>query len=50
MTEKNVYANLTISSDVYSTFKHICDEKGLKYGKTVENMMRKFNNNQGGPP
>ena len=50
MTEKNIYANLTISSDVYTKFKQICDKNGLKYGKTVENMMRKFNNNQGGPP
>jgi hypothetical protein len=38
-----VYANLTISESIYSDFKSICDKKGLKYGKQVEILMRKFN-------
>jgi len=38
-----VYANLTISEQIYSDFKTICDRKGLKYGKQVEIMMEKFN-------
>lgn len=37
-----VYANLTISDQIYSDFKSICDKKGLKYGKQVEIMMSEF--------
>ena len=37
-----VYANLTISEQIYSDFKTICDKKGLKYGKQVEIMMSDF--------
>jgi len=37
-----IYANLSISEQVYSEFKEICDRFGLKYGKQVELMMRHF--------
>jgi len=39
---KNIYANLRIDPDIYFSFKKICDEKGLKYGKQVELMMKRF--------
>jgi hypothetical protein len=37
-----VYANLSISEQIYSDFKTICDKQGLKYGKQVEIMMSTF--------
>jgi len=39
---KKIYANLGIDPDIYTSFKNICDEKGLKYGKQIELLMKRF--------